>query len=152
MSYCYTWAHSLTHKHTHTHTHIHSVGFLCTRDRLVAETSTWQHTTLTRDIYLWAGGIRTRNPSKGADADPSLRPWGHWDRTLIFTINYFTLHSFGLTERTVSVECQVLLSMLTATTKNAIMVWRTKFMYLVAFTGGRLSIMFCVSVVSLALA
>jgi len=35
--------------HTHTHTHIHSVGLLWTRDQFVAETSTWQHTTLTTD-------------------------------------------------------------------------------------------------------
>jgi len=26
------------------------------------------------------GGIRTRNPSKQAAADPRLRPRGHWDR------------------------------------------------------------------------
>jgi len=29
----------------------HSVLLLWTRDRSVAETSTWQHTTLTRDKY-----------------------------------------------------------------------------------------------------
>jgi hypothetical protein len=28
------------------------------------------------------GGIRTRNPSKRAAADPRLRPRGHWDRPL----------------------------------------------------------------------
>jgi len=36
--------------------------------------------------------------------------------------------------------------------KGAIMVLEIKVMYLVALTGGRLSIMFCVSVVGLALA
>ena len=30
-----------------------SVGLLCTRDRPVAETFTWQHTTLTRDSHPW---------------------------------------------------------------------------------------------------
>jgi hypothetical protein len=31
------------------------------------------------DIHV-PGGIRTRNPSKQVDADPRLRPRGHWDR------------------------------------------------------------------------
>jgi len=35
---------------THTHTHTHSVR-LWTSDRPIAETSTWQHTTLTRDRH-----------------------------------------------------------------------------------------------------
>ena len=40
-SCCCIWSHSDTP---------HSVGLLCTSDRPVAETFTWQHTTLTRDI------------------------------------------------------------------------------------------------------
>jgi hypothetical protein len=35
--------------HDHTVDNPHSVGLLWTRDQPVAETSTWQHTTLTRD-------------------------------------------------------------------------------------------------------
>jgi hypothetical protein len=38
--FIFTWSHSDTP---------HSVGLLWTRDRPVAEASTWQHTTLTRD-------------------------------------------------------------------------------------------------------
>jgi hypothetical protein len=57
----------------------HSVGLHCTSDQLVAETSTWQHTTLTRDRHAH-GEIRTHNPSKRAAVDPRLRPRGHWDR------------------------------------------------------------------------
>jgi hypothetical protein len=38
------------HGHTHSDTP-QSVGLLWTRDQLVAETSTWQHTTLTTDRY-----------------------------------------------------------------------------------------------------
>jgi hypothetical protein len=57
-----------------------SVGLLWTRDQLVAETSTWQHTTLTRDKHPCPGGIRTHDPSKRAAEDPRLRLHGHWDR------------------------------------------------------------------------
>ena len=57
----------------------HSVGLLWKRDRPVAETYTWQHTTLTgTDIYD-PGEIRTRNPSEREAADPRLRPRGHQD-------------------------------------------------------------------------
>jgi len=48
------------HTHTHTHTHTHSVGLPWTSDQPVAETSTWQHTTLTRD----------RNPCPRLDSNP----------------------------------------------------------------------------------
>jgi hypothetical protein len=44
--------------------------------------STWQHTTLTRDIQHATGEIRTHNPIKRAAADPRLRPLGHCDRLL----------------------------------------------------------------------
>jgi hypothetical protein len=62
---CYVpWSHSDTQ---------HSVGLLWTSDRPVPETSTWQHTTLTRERHPRPSGIRTRNPSKRAAADPRLR-------------------------------------------------------------------------------
>jgi hypothetical protein len=41
----------------------HSVGLLWTIDQSDAETSTWQHTELTRDGHPAFGGIRTRKPS-----------------------------------------------------------------------------------------
>jgi len=44
----------------------HSVGLLFTNDKLVAEKSTWQHTTLTTDRYPCLGGIRTHNLSRRA--------------------------------------------------------------------------------------
>jgi len=56
-----------------------SVGLLWTSDQLVAETSTWLHTTLTTDIHD-TGRIRTHNLSGRAAADPRIRPRGHWDR------------------------------------------------------------------------
>jgi hypothetical protein len=40
---CCTWSHSVTHTH--------SVGLLWTSDQPDAETSTWQHTTFTRDRH-----------------------------------------------------------------------------------------------------
>ena len=56
-----------------------SVGLLWTRDQLIAETSTWQHTTLTTNRHPcpW----RDSNPhlSRQAAADLWLRPHGHWD-------------------------------------------------------------------------
>jgi len=61
-----------------THTHIYLVGFLWTRDRPVAETSTW-HTTLTRDRYHATAGIRTGKTSKWATAYPRRRPRDHRD-------------------------------------------------------------------------
>jgi len=64
------WSHSNTP---------HSVGLLWTSDQHDAETSTWQHTTLTTDNHA-PGGIRTHNPSKRGAADPRLRSRGHWDR------------------------------------------------------------------------
>jgi hypothetical protein len=44
-----------------------------------AQTSTWLHTTLTTDIHA-PGGIRIRNPSKRADADPRLRLRNYCDQ------------------------------------------------------------------------
>ena len=67
----------------------HSVGLLSNSDGSVAENSTRQHTTLTRERYSDPGGIRTLNLSKRAAADPRLRSRGHWDRlsSLIVTKN-----------------------------------------------------------------
>ena len=58
-----------------------SVGLLWTSDQLVADTSTWQHTTLRIDIHA-PSGVRTRNPSKRAAADSRLKPRCRWDRLL----------------------------------------------------------------------
>jgi len=56
-----------------------SVGLLWTSDQLVAETSTWQHTTLTTDKH---------HPCSRRDSNPQfqqasgLRPPGPWGRQL----------------------------------------------------------------------
>jgi hypothetical protein len=55
----------------------HLIGLLWTSDQPVAEPSTWQHTTVTRDRHLcpwW--------DSKQAVIDPRLRPRGHRDRRI----------------------------------------------------------------------
>jgi hypothetical protein len=63
--------HLITLKHTS-----QSVGLLWTRDRPVAETSTWQHKHCTRD----------KHPCPRWDSNPrsqqalGRRPCGHWDR------------------------------------------------------------------------
>ena len=73
----------------------HSVGLLWTSDQPAAETSTWQHTTLTTDRHPCPR--RDSNPqSQRAAADPRLRPRGHWDRpkfgkgTYRIQIRYFS--------------------------------------------------------------
>ena len=58
-----------------------SVGLLWTSDQSDAETSTWQHTTLTRNRHPCSGGFRTHNPSMWATADPRLIQRGQEDRT-----------------------------------------------------------------------
>ena len=69
---CFTWPHSIAL--------IHSVGLVWMEDRPVAETSTWQYTTLTGDRYSCPGGIRNRNPSQLAAEGLRPRPQGHRDR------------------------------------------------------------------------
>jgi hypothetical protein len=56
-----------------------SAGLLWTRDQSVADTSTWQHTTLTTDKHPRIRRIRTHNLSGRAAEDLRLRPRGHWD-------------------------------------------------------------------------
>ena len=62
-----------------------SVESLWASDQPVAETSTWQHITLTTDkqtnIHA-PGGIRIHNLSRRAAEGLRLRPRGHWDRQL----------------------------------------------------------------------
>ena len=79
----HSWGSQITHNDAP-----QSVGLLWTSDQLVAETSTWQHTTLTTGIHA-PGGIRTHNLSRRAAADLRLRPRGHWDRLLLFIRNAF---------------------------------------------------------------
>jgi hypothetical protein len=60
---------------------LHSVGLLWTSGQPVAETSARNNTQHPRETDLHVPcGIRTRNPSKRAVADPRLKPRGHWDR------------------------------------------------------------------------
>jgi hypothetical protein len=71
----------------------HSVGFLRMTDRPVAETSTWQHKTLTRERRPFRAGIRTRNPSKRAAADPRLIPRGHRDPQNKYIFHLSLIHT-----------------------------------------------------------
>ena len=56
-----------------------SVGLVQMGDKRKAETSTWQ---LKLTNIHSPGGIRTRNPSNRAAAEPRLRPRRHWFRQL----------------------------------------------------------------------
>jgi hypothetical protein len=69
--------HDLIHEVSRSHNDApQSVGLLWTSAELVAETSTWQHTTLTTDIHA-SGGIRTHNLSWRAAADRAATVTGH---------------------------------------------------------------------------
>jgi hypothetical protein len=72
-----------------------SVGLLWKNDQPEAETSTWQHTTLKLKNIHATGGIRTRNPSKRAAANPRLRPRGRWDRLLLLYLPKKISSCFG---------------------------------------------------------
>ena len=58
-----------------------SVGLLWTSDQLVAETSTWQHTSFVTEFHA-PGGIRTHNLSRRTVPELRLRPRDHCDRHL----------------------------------------------------------------------
>jgi hypothetical protein len=60
-----SWSHSDTP---------HSVGLLWTSDQPDAEPCSWQHSIFTRTDIHAPSGIRTRNPSKRAAAEPRSRP------------------------------------------------------------------------------
>jgi len=62
---------------------LQSVGLLWTSDHLVAESSTWRHTTPTTNIHTPAG-IQTHDLNRRAAADLRLRPRGHWDQHLFW--------------------------------------------------------------------
>jgi hypothetical protein len=53
--YCCIWSHSMTRTH--------SIGILSTSDRPVAETSTWQHTALTRETPVPPAGFEPEIPA-----------------------------------------------------------------------------------------
>ena len=65
---------------------LHSVELLCTSDQPDAQTSTWQHTTLTKDYIHAPAGILTWNPMKQTAEDPR----GHWDR-LVKPLTWYKL-------------------------------------------------------------
>jgi hypothetical protein len=65
-----------------------SAELIWASDQSDAETSIWQHITLTTDRHA-PGGIRNSNPSKQAAADPRLRQRGHWDRSV-------QIHTFAI--------------------------------------------------------
>jgi hypothetical protein len=75
----------------HIHDTPHSVGLLWTSDQSVAETSTWQHTTLTTDRHPCLRGIRTQNLSGRAAEDLNLRPHGHWDQLFLLVIFHYNI-------------------------------------------------------------
>ena len=82
--------HSLGFYITHNDTP-QSVGLLWTSDQFVAETSTWQHTTITTDRLHAPRGIRTNNLSRWEAENLCLKPRGHWDRLRTPLLLHFVL-------------------------------------------------------------
>ena len=70
--------HARAHAHTHTHTHFF-IYLLSMLHHPEVTLHTIIHTYIHTSIHA-PGGIRTRNPSKRATANPRLRPRGHRDR------------------------------------------------------------------------
>ena len=65
-------------------------------DQPDAKTSTWQHTTLKETDIHATDGIRTRNPSKRAAADPPIRLHGWWDPLIKTIVLYYQNKLRGL--------------------------------------------------------
>jgi len=84
-----------------------SVGLLWMSDQLVAETPTWQHTTLTTDFQA-SGGIRTHNLSRRAAAHLCLRPHGQWDRPHCYLQNNYRWPKSPMWQYSSSVQSPVL--------------------------------------------
>ena len=68
---------------------------LSTSDQPVAETLTWQHTTLTADIRA-RGGTRTRNLSRRTTAVLRLRPLGHWEEYVTLDKIFYSSFQLGI--------------------------------------------------------
>jgi len=79
--YCCTWLHSLTH----THTHIHTLGRTSLDKGLVRRIDLYlkAHNIRNEQNIHAPGGIRSRNPSKRAAADPRHTQREHWDRPVL---------------------------------------------------------------------
>jgi hypothetical protein len=63
-----------------------SVGLLLASDQLVAETSTWKHTTNTTDKHPCPRWDSNHDHSRRAAVDLRLRPRGQWDRMFIWLL------------------------------------------------------------------
>jgi hypothetical protein len=85
-----------------------SVGPLWASDRhIVAETSTWQHTTHTTNIHS-PGGIRTHNRSRRAAVDLRLRLQGQWDRPIFYFFKIIDVQHAGLINNYQKATCKAL--------------------------------------------
>jgi hypothetical protein len=72
VGHCCTWSHS--------DTHTHSVRLLWTSDQPVAETTSWQHTTLTRDRQPCPRQDSNPQCQQAKGHRPRVRPLCHCDR------------------------------------------------------------------------
>ena len=87
-----------THTHTHTAVGLRRRGIGPSQPPLPDNTQHSQQTDINAP-----GGIRTRNPSKRADADPRFRPRGYRDR-LKFFLQYLLRDICGIHQDSESVR------------------------------------------------
>jgi hypothetical protein len=93
-------------------------------DQPNAETTTWQHLTLTRNIHV-PSRIHTQNLSNGVATDPPLRSHGHWNgHTSISSPNCFTDKIF---------LCTNLICCLVSQMSTLLVFWHTMFHFSPSF-------------------
>jgi len=78
-SFCLLIEQSIIVAHDHAQWHTREVGLLWTRDRLIAKTSTWQHSSHKRQTSMPPAGFEPETPASWRP-DPRLRPRDHWNR------------------------------------------------------------------------
>ena len=117
-----SWSHSDTP---------HSVGLLWTSDQLVAETSTWQHTTLTTDRHPCSRWDSNPQSQQASGLRPTLRPRGHSDRhptSILYekpwaVFNISLTVSNGLTDMQRELRIEVTILYLIYCLSNILEVW-----------------------------
>jgi hypothetical protein len=92
-SYCSTFPHSMTHAHTH------SVGLFWTMDEPVAETATWQQTTLSTERYPCPRRDSNPHSQQASGCRPTPQTVRLLGSVAWISLDKFSLGPFGLIVR-----------------------------------------------------